>query len=248
MYNPFSLDGKTVLITGASSGIGKSTAIECSKLGATCIITGRNPERLQQTYDALVGDGHVQIVADISNMEGIDELVAKVPMLDGVVNNAGISNTKPIGFIKESDLNTVFQTNAFAPILLTKSLLKKKKINNGASLVFTSSAASINPDVANAVYSSTKAAIESFSRSCAKELCTRLIRSNSVHPGMVQTNMVDNLVFSEEELAKDMERYPLKRYGRPEDVAWAIAYLLSDASAWVTGTQMVIDGGVLLGK
>lgn len=246
MYNPFSLSGKTVLITGASSGIGQATAIECSKMGAKCVITGRDVDRLQATYESLEGDGHLQIVGDITSQEDIDVICAQVPQLDGLVNNAGISNTKPIGFIKESDLECVFSINAFAPVLLTKSLLKKKKLNNSASIVFVSSAASFNPDVANSIYSATKAAISSFSKSCAKELCSKMIRSNSVHPGMVKTHMTSNLVMGEDDLAKDMARYPLKRYGNPEDVAWAIIYLLSDASAWVTGTQLVIDGGILL--
>ena len=245
-YNPYSLLGKTILITGASSGIGKTTAIECSKMGAKCVITGRNEERLQETYDQLEGAGHVQIIADLATTEGIEALAEATPELNGLVNNAGISNTKPIGFIKQGDLGSVFAANAFAPIMLTKMLLKKKKLLNNASIVFISSAAAMNPDVANSVYSATKAAVASFSRSCAKELAGKFIRSNSVHPGMVKTSMTENLVVSQEDQEKDMQRYPLKRYGLPEDVAWAIVYLLSDASSWVTGISMVVDGGILL--
>lgn len=245
-YNPYSLVGKTILITGASSGIGRATAIECSQLGATCIITGRNEERLQETFEQLVGEGHIQIVADLAKIEDVDNLIEQCPEINGLVNNAGISNTKPIGFIKQDDLDNVFAANTFAPIMLTKLLIKKKKLQNGTSIVFTSSAAAMSPDVANAVYSATKAAIASFSRSCAKELAGKRIRSNSVHPGMVKTSMTENLVVDQEDQEKDMQRYPLKRYGRPEDVAWAIIYLLSDASAWVTGTSMVVDGGILL--
>ena len=246
MYNPFSLEGKTILVTGASSGIGRATAIECSKMGAQVIITARNEARLRETYNQLEGENHQMVLGDLAEESTIEQLVDAIPHIDGLVNNAGISNTKPIGFIKPDDLEKLFSTNAYAPMMLTKTLLKKKKLNNGASIVFVSSAASINPDVANSIYSATKAAIASFSRSCAKELAAKQIRSNSVHPGMVQTEMVQNLVFDEEELAKDMARYPLKRYGKPEDIAWAIIYLLSDAASWVTGTQMVIDGGVLL--
>ncbi len=246
MYNPFSLEGKTILVTGASSGIGRATAIECSKLGARVILTGRNKERLLQVYEQLEGVGHQMIPADLVNSEDMENLVGQIPQIDGLVNNAGISHTKLIGFIKHDDLETVFATNAFAPILLTKMILKKKKLNNNASIVFVSSAASINPDVANSIYSATKAAIASFSRSCAKELASKRIRSNSVHPGMIETELVQNLVFSEEELEKDKSRYLLKRYGKPEEVAWAIIYLLSNASAWTTGAQLVIDGGVLL--
>lgn len=245
-YNPFTLKGKTILITGASSGIGRATAIECSKMGATCIITGRNEERLNETLSHMEGEGHQIIIADMVNENDIDAMVAQLPILDGLVNNAGISHTKPIGFIKSDELERIFSTNTFAPIILTKTLLKKKKINNGASVVFVSSAASINPDVANSIYGATKAAISSFSRSCAKELANKQVRSNSIHPGMIETELVQNLVFSNEELEQDKERYLLKRYGKPEEVAWSIIYLLSDASVWVTGTEFVIDGGVLL--
>lgn len=244
-YNPFTLEGKTILITGASSGIGRATAIECSKMGATCIITARNEKRLNETLSQLEGKGHKVIIADIAAQDGIDILVEQIPNIDGLVNNAGISHTKLINFIKEEEVSYVFSINAFAPIMLTKSLLKKKKMNLGASIVFVSSAASINPDIANSIYSATKAAITSFSRSCAKELSAKQIRSNSIHPGMVETELVQNLVFSAEELEVDKARYLLKRYGKPEEIAWAIIYLLSDASAWVTGTQLVIDGGVL---
>ena len=246
LYNPFKLEGKTILITGASSGIGRATAIECSKLGAKCVITGRNEERLNETLSKMEGDGHQIIVADIATQDGIDIVVERSPAIDGLVNNAGVSHTKPISFIKEEELNRIFSINTFAPIVLTKSLLKKKKMNVGGSIVFVSSAASINPDIANSIYSATKAAIASFSRSCAKELSVKQIRSNSVHPGMVETELVKNLIFSAEDLDNDKAKYILKRYGKPEEIAWSIIYLLSDASAWVTGTSMIIDGGLLV--
>jgi NAD(P)-dependent dehydrogenase (short-subunit alcohol dehydrogenase family) len=245
-YNPFTLEGKTILITGASSGIGRATAIECSKLGATCFITARNEERLNETLSQMEGKGHQMIVADIATQDGIDTLVEQSPAIDGLVNNAGVSYTKPISFIKEEELNRIFSINTFAPIVLTKSILKKKKMNVGGSIVFVSSAASINPDIANSIYSATKAAIASFSRSCAKELSVKQIRSNSVHPGMVETELVKNLIFSAEDLENDKAKYLLKRYGKPEEIAWSIIYLLSDASAWVTGSSVIIDGGLLV--
>lgn len=244
-YNPFTLEGKTILITGASSGIGRATAIECSKMGATCIITARNEERLLETLSKMEGEGHRLIIADIATQDGIDIVVEQTQNIDGLVNNAGISHTKLINFIKEEEINHIFSVNAFAPMLLIRSLLKKKRLNTGASIVFVSSAASINPDVANSIYSATKAAIASFSRSCAKELSGKQIRSNSIHPGMVETPLVQNLIFSAEELEIDKAKYLVKRYGEPKEIAWSIIYLLSDASAWVTGTQLVIDGGVL---
>ena len=137
MYNPYSLEGKTILITGASSGIGRATAIECSKLGAKCVLTARNEERLQATLAAMEGEGHSVIVADLTNSEDLERLVTEVPELDGVVNNAGLALTKLITFTKESDLEKMFKINTFAPVMLIKWLLKKKKVNkNGSKALF----------------------------------------------------------------------------------------------------------------
>lgn len=245
-YNPYSLVGKTILITGASSGIGRATAIECSKMGATCVITGRNKGRLQETMEQLVGEGHLSIIADISTLEGIDELVMNVPILDGVVNNAGTGRKKPMAFIKQDDLDFVFHTNTYAPILVIKALLKKKKIARGASLVFTSSIAAFSSDLGNAIYGASKSALLAYMRYCARELAEKHIRANTVHPGMVETKLIHGGAVTEEDLYADMQRYPLKRYGKPEEVAHLMIYLLSDASAWVTGQSYIIDGGITL--
>lgn len=247
LYNPFSLDGKTILVTGASSGIGRTTAIECAKLGANVIITGRNAERLQATFDLLNSHGnHIQIVGDLTNQEDLDKLVNDMPVIDGLVNNAGISFTKPIGFIKKDDLQRVYETNLFSPILLTNNLLKKKKIAKNGSVVFVSSAASFGCSNANSVYGTAKASLASFMHYCNKEVTpVKQIRFNAIHPGMVQTELVENLTFTAEELEKDVQRYPMKRYGTPQDIAYSIIYLLSDAASWVTGTSLIIDGGIL---
>ncbi len=243
-YNPYSLEGKTILVTGASSGIGRATAIECAKLGARVVVTGRNVERLQETFNQLVRDEHQQIIADLTTPEGLEKLAIETPVLDGLVNNAGITITKPIPFIKEDDLQKVFDINTFAPVMLTKWLIKKKKINKGASIVITSSVASMSYAPGNAVYGMTKSAIATFSKYCAIEMFEKNVRVNSVHPGMVDTEMTRNLSFSTEEIAADKAKYFGKRYAEPQEIAWAIIYLLSDASSWITGSQLVIDGGI----
>lgn len=248
MYNPFTLEGKTVLITGASSGIGADTAIECSKLGASVIITGRNEERLQAVLsqlDTSFSQKHQYVIADLSSEEEIQSLVDAIGPIDGLVNNAGVNRVKPIAFIKSEDLEYIFQNNTFSSVLLAKMLLKKKKLNRNSSVVFTSSVSSFFNAPGRALYASSKAALTSLMRSFAVELADKGIRANAVHPGMIETKLIhENL--TEEERVKDMAEYPLKRYGKPEEVAWAIIYLLSDASAWVTGTSMVIDGGFML--
>lgn len=245
-YNPFSLVGKTVLITGASSGIGRATAIECSKMGAACIITGRNEQRLQETMNQLVGEGHQYIVSDIATQEGIDELVMQTPRLDGIVNNAGISISKPISFYKQADLERIFQTNTFTPMLIVKEALRKKKVNTGASIVFTSSTAAFMSSFGNGIYGASKAALMAYMHYCARELAEKNIRANAIQPGMVDTPLIHGAAFSEADMQKDMQRYPLKRYGKPEEVGQLIVYLLSDASTWITGQSFIIDGGISL--
>ncbi len=246
-YNPFSLSGKTILVTGASSGIGRSAAVECSRLGAKLIITARNSERLKETLDMLDGDGHKMIICDLSNSEQIDEMIAQLPELQGVVNNAGFTKIQPVQFIKEDVLKEMLQVDTIAPRMILKSLVKKKKIKSGASVVFTSSLAGIGRvSVGNSMYASCKGAISTFMKGAARELSDKNIRVNAVCPAMVDTGILDSGTISKEQLDIDRLKYPLKRYGRPEDIAWAMVYLLSDASSWVTGTNMIIDGGIML--
>ncbi len=246
MYNPFSLEGKNVLITGASSGIGKVIAIECSKLGAKVIITGRDECRLKETFSELQGDSHALFVADITDENQVSDLVDTCPPLDGIVNNAGVDKTLPVKFYNMNDLLYIFNTNFFTPTLITKSFLKKKKINKGASLVYISSISHIVCEAGNSIYGCSKAALEAFTKFAAKELANKLIRCNSVHPGMVETPLIHRGTISEEQLALDVKTYPLKRYGQPIDIANGVIYLLSDASSWVTGHSLVIDGGKTL--
>lgn len=241
--NPFTLAGKTILVTGASSGIGQSTAIECSKMGAKVVITGRNAERLNETFLQLEGEGHTQILADLNVESDIENLVSECPILDGLVNNAGRGKSKPVNFIKSQDLLDVYQTNLFGVALLTKSLLKKKKINKGASIVFTSSISSRMTAAGLAIYASSKAAVSAYMRTCAIELGVKGIRSNAVLPGMVETKLINRGTYTDEDKKNDLNLYLLGRYGEPTDIAYGIIYLLSDASRWVTGAELVIDGG-----
>lgn len=242
-YNPFSLEGKTILVTGASSGIGRATAIECSRMGAKVIVTGRNEQRLQETFEQLSGEGHQQIIADLNNEEEIEKLALECPDLDGLVNNAGRGKSKPVNFLKQEDLQEVFQTNLFGVALLTKMLLKKKKMIKGSSIVFTSSLSSYMTAAGLSVYASSKAAVCAFMRTCAIELGVKGIRANAVLPGMVDTKLINSGTYTDEDKERDLNLYPLGRYGYPDDVAFGIIYLLSNASAWVTGIELVIDGG-----
>ena len=246
-FNPYSLCGKTILITGASSGIGKATAIACSKMGAKVIITARNAERLQETFNELEGVDHQQIIAELTNEDDLIRIVENIPQLDGLVNNAGIGSKTPLNFIKQSALQNILDVNTIAPIMLSKILLKKKKLARGSSIVLTSSISGVcSVDIGNTLYSVSKSAVDGFMKNAAKELMEKGIRVNSVNPGMVDTPINDYSNVSEEQKQADLMRYIHRRHAQPEEIAYAIIYLLSDAAAWITGTALKIDGGYSL--
>lgn len=247
-YNPFSLEGKTILVTGASSGIGAQTAIDCSKMGASLIITGRNEERLNKTLETLEGEGHQAIVADLNNEEDIEKLVSSLPKLNGVVLCAGVGFTLPFVFCTRPKFDDVFNINFFAPMELLRLLVKKKKVEAESSVVFVSSIGGVNVfNVGNSVYGASKGALNTMVKQIALEIAPKKIRVNSVNPGMINTKLIrEGMTLTEEQLKADEDRYPLKRYGEASDVSNGIIYLLSDASCWVTGHALVIDGGVSL--
>lgn len=242
--SPFRLDGKIILITGASSGIGRATAIECSRLGATIILTGRNEERLKETLNSLDGEGHNLICSDLTIETQFMSLVDSVASLDGLVLCAGKGMMLPVQFSTREKFLDVLDTNFLYPIELLRVLLKKKKINKGASVVAVSSMGGTHfYTVGNGIYGASKAALDSYMKFCARELAPKNVRVNTVLPAMIDTPLIHRGAVSDEEHAADAQTYPLKRYGKPEDVAYGIIYLLSEAAAWVTGTSLIIDGG-----
>ena len=247
MYNPFTLKEKTIFISGASSGIGKATAIECSKMGAKLCITGRNNERLNNTFSQLEGNNHLQIVADLQTDEGINSVVETLPLLDGIVHSAGIIKTVPFQFSVKEMINDVMGINFYSPAILSQLLLKKKKLKKAASIVFISSVSGVScSSLGNSVYSASKGAINGLVKGMALDLAPKMIRVNTVNPGMIDTSLFAEGILTQEQLKDDVKHYPLKRYGKPEEVAFMVIFLLSDASSWVTGSTFLIDGGYTL--
>ena len=242
-YNPFTLKGKTILVTGASSGIGQATAVECAQMGAEVVITGRDTERLQATAD-LVGTTKTLIAADLTNQEDVERLVASLPPLDGAVLCAGNSTTLPLQFGSREKFDEMFNVNFFAPVELLRLMYKKKVLQKGASVVLIASIGGTHSFMpGNGVYGASKAALNSLMKYAAREYASRKIRVNSICPGMVDTPLIHRGTITEEQLAEDAKRYPLGRYGKPDDIANGAVYLLSDASSWLTGHDLVIDGG-----
>lgn len=243
--SPFSLENKTIFVTGASSGLGACTAIECSKSGANLILTGRNIERLNDTFIQLHGKGHTQLPFDLTVKESLDHLAVTLPQLDGIAFCAGITKTIPVKHISTENIDEIFQTNILSSMQLIQKLLKLKKINKGGSIVFISSISTLYADKGNSIYSASKGAINSFSKVLALELAPQRITSNCIQPGFVPSGMLAEGKVTEEQLIEEKKRYPLG-FGEPSDIANGVIYLLSDASRWVTGSVITIDGGVTL--
>lgn len=242
-FNPFSLRGKQILVTGASSGIGRGIAIACSKMGATVIINGRNEQRLAETMTEMQGEENLSLAADLSDSNSLTEMVCRLPKLDGIVHCAGIGLRVLCKQLQEADLDTMMDVNFKAPVMLQTEILKQKKINKGASIVFIASIASDSPSIGNAVYSASKGAIISYANCLALELAPRQIRVNCILPAMIWTDLIFKGGVTEEVLKEDEKKYPLKRYGKPEDIANLSIYLLSNAAAWMTGSSIKITGG-----
>jgi len=247
--NLFSLNGKVIVITGASSGIGRQCALTCNDLGAFVILTGRNKERLEETFSLLkYSDNALYYAVDLTDYENVpglvDTIISRNLIINGIIHSAGISPTLPFKMITPEKLNIFFQTNVFAGINLTRLLFRSSLICDKASIVFIASVMGFLGENAKSLYGMTKGALIAAVKSLAVEYANRAIRVNAVSPGVVETPMSEKSAYSrnEEAFQRVKELHPLG-IGKPQDVANACAYLLSDASRWVTGTNLVIDGG-----
>lgn len=243
MINPFSLEGKVVLVTGASSGIGKSISVLCSRMGAKVYITARREDKLKETIAEIQGDESQYIVADLSKQDDINLIVDQLPKLDGVIHCAGVGSRNLCKNVTRDEIESVMGSNFIAPVMLQGTLLSKKKISQGASIVFIASYGANSPSIANSIYSASKGAIISYAKCLALEVATRRIRVNCISPAMVWTDLIVKDGVTEDMLREDEKLYPLGRYGKPDDIAPLAIYLLSDASVWMTTSNINITGG-----
>lgn len=243
MYNPYSLEGKTILITGAASGIGKETAIESSKMGAKIVAVDLNADGLNALVPQLDGEGHLTFDGNLCNDDFLKLLAENAPVLNGVFLCAGVSDTTLVKFLTEEKIDRVFNINVKAPVMMLKYLLKKKKVADGGSLVWMSSYGAEKVEPGLGIYAASKSAVNGFMRAYAKELIGKKIRSNSIMPMMIKTELISTLTtISEEDWKKQEAMYPLG-FGAPQDVARVAMFLFSDASRWITGTQFKMGGG-----
>jgi NAD(P)-dependent dehydrogenase (short-subunit alcohol dehydrogenase family) len=249
MSTPFHLHNKTILVTGASSGIGRQVAISCSAMGAKLVITGRDEKRLAETFSLLQGEEHSQFICDLTDENQRNEMLDKIPIVDGFVHSAGVVLPVPVKFIAEKHLRHIMGVNFESAVLSVAGLLKNKKLNDKASLVFFSSISVSYPYAGGALYTASKGAIEAYSKNLAIEILPKKMRSNVIVPAMVKTPLYEetknqSMYRSPEEYES---KYPLG-LGEPGDVANAAIYLLSEASKWVTGINLTLDGGFSIVK
>ena len=248
-FNPFSLTGKIIIITGASSGIGRQCAIDCSKMGATVILIGRNENRLIETQSQMKGDDHLYFVIDLTDFvllkNKVCEIIESVGPIDGLLNCAGVSTTLPLKLMDIPKMNNLFHANVYSAIELTRHICRRGNINKqGASIIFISSIMGVVGEKGKSLYAMTKGALISAARSLACEYANRNIRFNTISPGAILTPINKDLPHMKDPNARALlEANHLLGLGNPTDISNASIFLLSDASRWITGQNIVVDGG-----
>jgi NAD(P)-dependent dehydrogenase (short-subunit alcohol dehydrogenase family) len=236
--------GMNILVTGASSGIGRQIAIDLSAAGANLVLLGRDFEKLQETRKLCISSAHVLLIAkDLKDEDATDFILDYFDFdLNGIVLNAGKTQLKPLPFINRQEIDELFSVNVRSNMLIIQALLRKRQIKKGASIVFISSIATIKPSAGISIYNMSKSALNGFAHSLALEVSGKKIRVNTILPGIVETNLLGR-ERSEDETNSLLSKYPLGRFGTPADISSLTCFLLSDQASWITGAQIPIDGG-----
>lgn len=246
MTSAFSLNDRTILVTGASSGIGRQIALSCAQAGAQIIASGRNAERLHDTLQAMSGTGHRALTLDLCDDAAVKSAVTALGKIDGVVHGAGISLLAPLRLATRPHIESQLAANLLGPMLLTQQLLLRNAIQQGGAVVFISSISAHIGVHGVSSYSASKGAVEAMARSLSMEVAKKGIRVNCLAPGLVQTPMFEAALSTTGGLDETIKNYPLG-LGLPEDVANAAIFFLSPASRWITGTTLILDGGHTVG-
>ena len=250
VFNPFSLKGKNIVISGAASGIARQCAISCSKMGARLILLDMNEDGLKETMTMVERpEEHYYGIVNLTERERVKEVVtegvAKVGKVHGLLNCAGISTTLPLNSVKEDTLDRFFKVNVYTGYYLTQEICRRANLaEEGASVVFFSSVAGSYGEAGKSVYGMTKGALKAVAKSLAVELARKNVRVNSISPGVIVTPINQNLPhIADPEKRAALEAQHLLGLGKTTDIANACIYLLSDASRWVTGINLFVDGG-----
>ena len=251
-FDPFSLENKLILVTGASSGIGRQCAVVCSKMGARVVLFGRDSARLDTTLQMMKEpERHIKYAVDLVDYKKVEEiipdLVSAMGKIDGLINCAGISTTLPINSSTPEKMELFFKTNVIGPMNLTRLVVKSSYFSKtGGSVIFISSVMGVVGESGKVLYSMTKGALVASAKSLAVELSTRNIRVNTISPGVVESPMSQRAVYSKDQESRDRISglHPLG-LGTSDDIANACVFLLSDSGKWITGTNLIVDGGYM---
>ena len=248
LYDAFSLKDKTILVTGASSGIGKSAAIALSQAGAKIILVSRSEEKLSETLEKLNGNGHFSAPFDLTQLDDIPAwmkgIAEKTGSINGLLHCAGMHIAKPLQLITSLDLEKIWKVNVASAFMLAKGFRQKKVKSDNASIIFMSSVVAEYGEPGISAYAASKGAIQSLVKSLAIELAPDRTRVNGIAPGVVKTAMTESLFAKmlPQQIENVTKMHPLG-LGTSEDIAAAVVYLMSNAALWITGEIMHIDGG-----
>lgn len=250
MFDRHCLEGRTVLVTGASSGLGRATAAALAECGARVILTGRDAGKLEESRTPLVGTGHVSVASDFGDADGVADLIKSIAaehgQFDGIFHSAGTYMAMPARMTKQRHIDNMFTASVWGAFGVARAAAQKNVMRDGGSMVFMSSVAAERGHVGTTAYAGAKATILGMIPVLAIEMAPRRVRANAIIAATIETEMHFNTIANlPNELVQDGLSRHLLGFGSPRDIANAVIYLMSDAGRWITGTALTVDGGYM---